>query len=240
MDVYLINLERSPDRLARMTKRLEGIPFKRIEAYDGRSDPPHNGLSGTEIACISSHMKAWKTLLSSDRPYACILEDDAVLSDDFRSMIVSDDWLPRGFDIVKIDTHFHRCLIEKKTSQHESRCLHRLRSTHLGAAAYIISRKGAENMLLFARPKNEPLDYWLFGQAAGRRFAIYQMVPALCRQEDYSRNGSTIGEERDMRRRLVKTRAGKLWREMVRPIYQCRDFFQTERWKTTRTEIDFR
>ncbi len=240
MDVYLINLERSPDRLARMTKRLEGIAFERIDACDGRLDPPHNGLSGTEIACISSHMKAWKALLSSDRPYACILEDDAVLSEDFLSIIASDSWLPRGFDVVKIDTHFHRCLIEKKSSQHESRCLHRLRSTHLGAAAYIISRKGAENMLPFSHPKNQPLDYWLFGQVAGRRFSIYQMVPALCRQEDYSRSGSTIGEERDIHRRSVEAQTSKLWREMVRPIYQCRDFFQTERWKTTRATIDFR
>ena len=40
MKVYLINLDRNPDRLAHMRSQLNGIAFERIKALDGSSQLP--------------------------------------------------------------------------------------------------------------------------------------------------------------------------------------------------------
>ena len=56
MKIYLINLDRHPERLAHMRTQLNGIEFERISAVDGSNDPPTTkGLSRFELACLASH-----------------------------------------------------------------------------------------------------------------------------------------------------------------------------------------
>ena len=58
MKIYLINLDRHPDRLAHMRKQLDGVAFERISAVDGSNDPPTTkGLS-------VSNWPAWKAISS--------------------------------------------------------------------------------------------------------------------------------------------------------------------------------
>ena len=64
MKVYLINLDRHPDRLAHMRGQLHGIAFERIAAFDGSSKPPTaKGLTRFELACLESHQVAWRQFL---------------------------------------------------------------------------------------------------------------------------------------------------------------------------------
>jgi glycosyl transferase, family 25 len=90
---FLINLDRSPARLADMTVRLQGVglPFTRIEAVDGRalSDEQRAAYDSdlalawfgltmldNELACYHSHLKALRTFVDSGAGYGLILEDD--------------------------------------------------------------------------------------------------------------------------------------------------------------------
>ncbi len=98
---YVINLDRSPDRLALMTARLQamGMPFERVCGVDGMTLSEAEFQSATrvnrfykpmrrgEVGCYMGHNAAKRRFLESDKEYALILEDDAVFSDDFVQVI---------------------------------------------------------------------------------------------------------------------------------------------------------
>lgn len=95
MKIFVINLQRSPDRLANIEAQLSALklPFTRIEAIDGKLlgvkdsciDPYRFRLNqgrecrAGEVGCAESHRKAWKEALKHNEPYSLILEDDAVM-----------------------------------------------------------------------------------------------------------------------------------------------------------------
>ncbi|NBO21409.1 MAG: glycosyltransferase family 25 protein [Rhodobacteraceae bacterium] len=89
--IFLINLDRSVDRLALAQARFDrlGRSFQRIAAVDGRTLSPELGqtpailrfmgraLSPGEIGCIHSHHRAAEALLATGAPYGLVMEDDA-------------------------------------------------------------------------------------------------------------------------------------------------------------------
>ena len=95
-----INLTRAPERRLRMTEQADrlGLAIRFVDAADG-ADPGFDPSSGgydakgrsrigppllkTEIACVTSHLLALRAFLASDADHAVILEDDAVLADNF-------------------------------------------------------------------------------------------------------------------------------------------------------------
>ena len=89
--VYCINLDGQPERWEYMQSQFdywEIQDYTRISAYDGRDDDlsdilagkyPDN-MTGGEIGCTTSHLKAMKHFLdNSDAPYAIMMEDDCSL-----------------------------------------------------------------------------------------------------------------------------------------------------------------
>lgn len=100
---YLINLDRSPDRLAIMTDRLAaaGIAFERIAAVDGmtlsdaefreqtRENRFYKPLRRGEVGCYLSHLLALQRFIDSSRPYGLLLEDDLVLPDDLAGLLAA-------------------------------------------------------------------------------------------------------------------------------------------------------
>lgn len=104
LDVYLINLETNPERLANFKMNynktdLEPIPIKKIHAVDGRkieiksivSDKAYEELMSAEkkgyrtkhyqitrgaVGCYLSHMNTYKEIVKNDKDYALIFEDD--------------------------------------------------------------------------------------------------------------------------------------------------------------------
>lgn len=98
-DTYLINLDSSSSRLESTAKQLEAaqLEFTRISAVDGRGLDPNvysnysevkalsdmgRKLSGGEMGCYLSHLKAAKAFLKTDKPYAMVLEDDISIASD--------------------------------------------------------------------------------------------------------------------------------------------------------------
>lgn len=182
MDVYLINLDTSVDRLERMAERLRGVPFRRSAARDGRGAPGNGVLSGAEIGCAGSHMAVWHAIMESGAPHACIIEDDAVLSRHFAGMIGSDDWLPPSFDIVKLETCLGRVRLSRRGRNFRNHRIARMLSPHVNAAGYIISRSGIEKAMPLATPLSAQIDQAIFN-GPGLAMEIYQVVPALVVQE---------------------------------------------------------
>jgi GR25 family glycosyltransferase involved in LPS biosynthesis len=114
--VYVINLDRSPERMKELDERLRklNIRYERISAVDGKN------LSSEEIAqvatpscakactfssigCAMSHKKAWKKVIDENIRTALILEDDAIFADNFEDRFKS-SWtkVPKDWEMVYI------------------------------------------------------------------------------------------------------------------------------------------
>ncbi len=200
--VYVINLARSPERRAWMESELAraGVEGIFVRAVDGRrfvgrcermsaGSAPGNSLSRAETALVLSHRKAWRKLLASGADHAVVLEDNVHLGEGFRETLAL-DWSRWDFDLVKLETMFDRVWLARCGRTAGERKLHRLGGEHHGAAAYLISRPGAERMLASTRRLDAPVDVALFGRRAvsTRIVRALQLVPAIAVQDNVHRN----------------------------------------------------
>jgi GR25 family glycosyltransferase involved in LPS biosynthesis len=81
--IQVINLERRPDRLARISAELQraGLDFETQVAVDGQLetyDPKF--ISKGAIGCWKSHVNSMLRIVEAKVPFGLILEDDATLS----------------------------------------------------------------------------------------------------------------------------------------------------------------
>ena len=99
-NIYVINLDRSQDRLEKMKKRMSelGEKITRISAIDGKKLTEKeldtnvtffckNFCTPGIIGCFLSHRKTWETMIKNKDRYAMILEDDCHLIDNFQSYL---------------------------------------------------------------------------------------------------------------------------------------------------------
>jgi glycosyl transferase family 25 len=183
--VYLINLDRSPDRLAHAAAELDrcGIPFTRVPAIDGKQlgdlpwpdfdDACYRRRHGKhpvpgEWGCYMSHVLAIKTFLaSSDAPAALILEDDIVLPADFPALIEgilrhAPDW-----DMVKLVANRRGLIAGAIPISGSYRMGVSLRATAC-SGAYLLNRRAAARYAAKLLPMTLPYDHefdqgWLYG-----------------------------------------------------------------------------
>lgn len=233
MKSYLINLDRSCDRLTFMTEQFckLGCDFTRVSAVDARMFTPGqiqdalapnqkwpHPLTPAEIGCFLSHKKCLELIAQGEEDHAAIFEDDVLFGRDADKLFASSDWIPADADIIKIETHDKIVLLGTHLPCAETHfTVARLRSRHLLSAGYIISKPAAQRMLAFMEKPSAPLDHFLFDSEFGpfSNFAVYQTYPAMCRQVGLE---STI----DGNRKHAKTRPALmriLLRETIR-IYR--------------------
>jgi len=96
--VQVINLERRPDRLARMTAELEkaGLNFEVQVAVDGQLETHEpKFLSKGAVGCWKSQVNAMRRIVEAKAPFGLILEDDAVFSP-----VVNDKFLSKMTDLM--------------------------------------------------------------------------------------------------------------------------------------------
>jgi glycosyl transferase family 25 len=244
MRVFVINLDRCPERMTRLAGVLEavGAPFERIAAVDGRELDPipaekvFNGryaLTRSELACVLSHRKAWIRFMATADEYCLILEDDVHLGKDFGAIVRGGVGLEASaFDLIKIETWNDKIWVDRfdKATVGGQRTIARLHSAHFGSAAYVISRAGVEKFLPATEAATLKADDMLFGGhgrvPAGLR--SYQMIPALAIQDELLRGKPGfvgLGSEITPERLALPKRIGmrKLLREATRPIRQLAD-----------------
>jgi len=101
---WVINLDRAPDRLARISAQLQrlGLGYTRLPAVDARTLTPaqraaldepgyrrKHGMTPVpgELGCYLSHVEAMRLFLDSDAACALILEDDVLLHDSLPAVL---------------------------------------------------------------------------------------------------------------------------------------------------------
>ncbi|MEI5681849.1 MULTISPECIES: glycosyltransferase family 25 protein [unclassified Mesorhizobium] len=172
--ILLINLDRSPDRLAFIARQLGdlGLDFTRLPATDAStiSDAEFARLGNTymrpisrsELACLISHTRVWQFCVEENRPIL-VLEDDVILSDRLPAFLKEFSSLKTA-DIVNIETRGAEKWVSRKAvvSAPESGVqLYRLYVDRGGSAGYIVLPEAARALLKRARHQAAPSDAFL-------------------------------------------------------------------------------
>lgn len=238
MQIFVVNLARRSDRLEAMASRLGrlGLGFTRVPALDARevSDDllaarfTHRGPLGVlpkgDQCCSLSHRRAWSALVASGAPFGAVLEDDVELTAAAAEYLRDSRWIPQGVDLVKLE-HFgpshQRILAGEPKSVTGGRSIAPILSRYAGAAAYVLSRQTALELLALER-WTVPVDHLLFNpnvSPLAAKLNPYQLLPAVARQMDARKQPSDIVPWRLPQRafsvELVR-------RELVRAAYELK------------------
>jgi glycosyl transferase family 25 len=208
MKCLVINLDRSPARLAHVTAEFIriGIAFERVAAIDAanqmdlsRKKPraEHSKplrLTDAEIACFLSHRVCWAIVAAGDDAYGAIFEDDAVFAATAGPLLADDGWIPADADIIKLETFFQKTVVGmNRVSVGHGYSVSRLYGGHFGTGGYIISRQAARRLIDATEEPRIPVDCAMFHPACETSSSktIYQLVPALCVQDQFLNGKAT-------------------------------------------------
>lgn len=189
--IFLINLDRSADRLAFITEQAAslGFAFERIPAVDGRNLPdwlksefPADCKMGQgAIGCFASHLLAAQAVVARALPFAIILEDDAELQPGFVSIAkTAIAALPDNWDYLYFCSAGKKSVIRVCSIGSEHSVV-RYTWAPANTVAYALSNRGARKRLA-VMPRVRPIDI-------DNRFAwqqnlkIYGVFPAVVRQQ---------------------------------------------------------
>lgn len=178
MVVYVINLERRHDRRTAIIEQLHKINLSPtwIDAIDGQKSAfqathkqtlERTGLKPSELACYFSHLAALEAVASGREQHAVILEDDAIICNDF-SQTVQDaspwlTWCP----VIRLSALKKQVGHTLATNLSGHRIILPTKSTS-GSHGYMASKEGAKMLLSKLAHVKLPIDtamdhYWLLG-----------------------------------------------------------------------------
>ena len=203
MKCYVINLDRSPLRLAGMTDLFgaAGIPFERFAAVDGDRlpaeriegltfrRPDYRALTPSEVGCFLSHRGCWERIAAGSDDFAAIFEDDIDFSRNGTACLKNAAWIPADADLVKLEAYDQKvCVGRRALRMPGNYSLTRLWSKHWGSAGYIVSRSFAARLANNTRQFSVTVDDALFNPryAAVSEAVVYQIMPALCIQRQFN------------------------------------------------------
>ena len=213
-----------------------GLALTRLDAVDARDAPaetvdrwfqpggPLGEIPRGDKCCSLSHRNAWEKLVASGADYAAILEDDVVLNAGAGFALGNAGWIPKGADLIKLE-HYgppgQSVLLSDFTDVGQGFRLARMHSRHTGAAAYILSRRAAEQLLAISR-FDVPVDHLLFNPNNSKIFARlkpWQLLPVVARQQNFVGDKSDIEGWREGLREFDLTYAK---RELIRFGYDLK------------------
>lgn len=255
MRIFVINLDRSPDRMLHMQKTFDdlGICFERLSAIDGNSLTsaqcdevnPSKRMSKGEIACFLSHKKCWELIAAGDDDFGVVFEDDVHISPRLNDWLTILTWLPGGRSVIRFETFIHRRVWLSKRSELGVKGLYRLHSEHPGTAGYVISKKAASFYLDKSRAIDVAVDKFMFDPKVGVSLGVdvYQISPALCIQDQCFDRGlldidkkSLIDDDRLDFKNFLKINdrinyLGKIEREVYRIMRQLQSLCRNLVWR---------
>jgi glycosyl transferase, family 25 len=233
--VYVINLDRRPDRLAYMERQLEamGVAWTRLSATDAEAvsdaelcaevtleDPVIRMGRGSQ-ACAVSNFRIFRELVAGDRPAVVILQDDMELSPELAGFLRTPDWIPPGIGLVQFEKWSRRATSKLLgpaigVSPVRGRTVHRLHSRIGGAGAYLITRAAAAHMLAGKERLRFPIDHLLFNlnlSPLAREVGVAMVCPALARQS-WSTLRSDIQPGTKAKDKPLAARLRRAWSEI--------------------------
>jgi len=233
LKAYVINLDRSADRLAHMNAELGrvGVAFERVAAVDGaaldpteldafrkaRSSGNPNGWLPGEIGCFLSHLEAWRRIAGGENSWGAVFEDDVRVAADLKPLFASTDWIASDADVVRLEANRPMRLAEGRAiGAAPSRKVFRALSGTAGAAGYLIARAACRWLIETPAHLHTSADNFLFKpkvSEVARRLRRYQVVPAVCVQEGVIEGKPRIAS-------LIKPRntRGRGYRERSNPL----------------------
>jgi glycosyl transferase family 25 len=235
--VYVINLRRSAARRETISKLLDhlGVPFQVIEAVDGYSLSKEeiagkvtltwnycthirNLLPG-EIGCTLSHFGIYERMVRENIEAVCILEDDAVADEDFRSLYSEGFLHDSGWDILFIGHHSicskgPTAVIKRLQCGKSGLYIAQPVEIPVGSYGYVINKRAAEEILRHGYPVRKPLDFYI-GNASALGLAV-KVVSPPCIHHNYSVE-STIYNEKEI---VFGDNVLESLRRMVRKTYK--------------------
>ncbi len=194
MEIFVINLDERPQRLAHMTGELAaaGLSFERFSAIDGRAlvarEGAHPRLSPGAWGCLSSHLGVCARIAAGEASHGLVLEDDLHLAASIGDLLAAPDaWIPADADLIKLEsfegeTH----LLRRPAATYGRFEVHELLSRYMGAGAYVVSRRMAARLAtLDPRTAAASIDALLFDPRLhpfpGMR--AHQLLPAVAIQD---------------------------------------------------------
>ena len=199
--IFVINLDRRPDRLRSITNNLDGLALKavRVSATDAATVTDEELRTRVNVgrrfwtmgrgseANILSHCQAMEMFLSTSSPAALILEDDAELASDLPLFVESLDWWPKRTGLVKLEAYGRKHLLFGRECGHghKGRQLRRILLYSGGSAGYMVNRDAAREILASCRNVSMSIDHVLFDlrvSSVARRLRPVQILPGLVRQ----------------------------------------------------------
>ncbi len=205
LQTWVINLDRAPDRLARISAQLQrlNLPFTRLPAVDAQAltaeqrsqldEPAYRRKHGMapvwgELGCYLSHVAVMRAFLAMDpaqAEFALVLEDDVLLHESLPAVLHGLITNAGRWDAVKLSA-VHRGtpvrVLEVAPGHHLAVMLSRV----TGSSAYLMNRRAAAAWLREPGgllPMSLPYDH-VFDQ--GWRFGIkFRLVtPTPCGHDD--------------------------------------------------------
>ena len=209
---YVINLARSPERRAHMVAELgkTGVDYEIVQAVDGHEldfrdsqtvaniQPlvlENNLLLPNQIACVLSHLDAYRRILDDGSDYGFVFEDDVILPPDLGPLADAIAKQLTGAEIVLLNFDSKdtcRMTREGSVELPGSRLLALpIDVTEpVSGAAYIITRQACERMIEQLLPVRAKVDDWAQRYNEGMLDRVRCVVPLpVTKSPDF---GSTI------------------------------------------------
>ena len=175
--IYLINLDRSSDRLLSAERHFNaiGLPFERIVAIDAskedlsvfpidrkafRRTHGRETIRAGEIGCYFSHLRALRTFLASEREFGIILEDDVLPQKQLLTVLEELFLYASDWDLVTL-FHFHRGgpIVVRQVKEFSMN----VNIAHISsAAAYLLTRHSAQKLISHLEVMRACIDHSLY------------------------------------------------------------------------------
>lgn len=192
--IFLINLDRSPERLDMQQKQFDerGLTFTRIPAVDGSTidpskEPGFDNLgyrrrhgktpNANEIGCYLAHMRAIDAFMHCGAEFGIILEDDGALMDGFEDVIEALTAKPKLWDVVKLNRR-HNGLPVRCAKLTDTHALVSYFSKQAGAVGYLLNRKAGARYQQKMLPMQVPYDH-AFDRGHALGLNILGVVPPV-------------------------------------------------------------
>lgn len=183
IDINVINLKSRPIKKQYIQKQFneQDIKFNFFEAIDGNNldiksltdkgiiDPYvsvkyfKRFLRKGEIGCSMSHVSLWMKLLKSDKQYALIFEDDAILCDNFKGKLynIIKEANTTNWDVLYLNENCYYHFKDKCDGEHVTENIIRPKNVGYGLYGYIITKEGVRKLFDNLLPFVIPIDNYI-------------------------------------------------------------------------------
>jgi glycosyl transferase, family 25 len=199
LHIWVINLDRAPERLARISEQLQRLqlPFTRVAAVDARAmTAEQQGALDTaayaqkhgmtpllgELGCYLSHVVLMRLFLQSTAEFALVLEDDVLLHTSLTSVLSGLMQHRTRWDMVKL-SGVHSGTPVSVLNIAPGHDLTVMLSRCTGSSAYLINRHAAQAYVAGLLPMSLPYDH-VFDQGWRFKLKVRLVTPQPCGHDD--------------------------------------------------------